>query len=83
MFQPSIGLPGAYNPLMPLLLPIDPRVVPSTKPLSAATQIRLMPDSREKPWSNNPNAPRVPHWVHTLEQENFAGDFIAAILYGM
>jgi len=41
-----------------------------------------MSDSQERPWSNNPNAPKVPHDFYLEEKAYFAGVLIAAILYG-
>lgn len=41
-----------------------------------------MSDSGEIPWSDNPNAPRVPYWVYFGEKAIFAGIFVAAILFG-
>ena len=42
-----------------------------------------MSDSRERPWSDHPNAPKIPYHLHLLEKANFAGYFIGSILYGM
>ena len=41
-----------------------------------------MPDSSEAPWSDNPNAPKIPRWLHTVEKVHFAGFLIGATLYG-
>jgi len=41
-----------------------------------------MSDSQEQPWSNNPNAPKIPHLVYLAEKNLFAGTLISAILYG-
>ena len=41
-----------------------------------------MSDSLGKPWSDNPNAPKVPYWVYFGEKSYFAGVIIGAILYG-
>ena len=40
------------------------------------------PDSSEKPWSNNPNAPQIPYSWYLAEKTTFAGILISAILYG-
>lgn len=41
-----------------------------------------MSDSSEKPWSNNPTAPQIPHLLYSLEKGIFAGILIGAIFYG-
>jgi len=41
-----------------------------------------MPGSREKPWSSNPNAPKISHKLYLLEKAWFAGTLISSILYG-
>ena len=42
-----------------------------------------MADSLEKPWSDNPNAPKIPYLLYSFEKSYFAGLFIASILYGV
>lgn len=42
-----------------------------------------MADSSVKPWSDNPNAPNIPHPLYIDERAKFAGDILAGILYGM
>lgn len=43
-----------------------------------------MSDSQEwQPWSDNPNAPKIPHDQYTDEKEYFAAILIGSILYGM
>ena len=41
-----------------------------------------MYDPREKPWSDNPNAPKIPYSLYFQEKVTFAGDFVGPILYG-
>ena len=41
-----------------------------------------MSDSQFKPWSENPNAPKIPHDLYFAEKVRIAGDFIGAMLYG-
>ena len=41
-----------------------------------------MPDSQERPWSDNPNAPKIPYDVYYAEKTWFAGTLISSILYG-
>ena len=41
-----------------------------------------MSDSQQKPWSNNPNAPKIPYVLYFQEKANLAGILIASILYG-
>jgi len=38
--------------------------------------------SQEQPWSNDPNAPQIPHDLYFGEKATFAGILIGAILYG-
>ena len=81
----------------PRLLKPQPRVPKSvlrSGPASPTPQIALrqnfssspralsMSDSRERPWSNNPNAPRIPYNLFFTEKAYIAGSFIASILYG-
>ena len=42
-----------------------------------------MSDSREQPWSDNPNAPKIPHYVYIEEKCKFAEVVISSVLYGM
>lgn len=37
----------------------------------------------EKPWSNNPNAPQIPHSLYIQEKGNFAGPLVGAVFYGI
>jgi len=41
-----------------------------------------MSDPRERPWSNNPNAPKIPYNRYFVEKAYLAGSLIASILYG-
>lgn len=41
-----------------------------------------MSDSQEEPWTNNPNAPKIPHDLYLREKSYFAGVLVAALLYG-
>ena len=42
-----------------------------------------MSDPQGKPWSNNPNAPKILRNLYLNEKADFAGTLIATILYGM
>ena len=42
-----------------------------------------MSDSGNKPWSDNPNAPKISYEIYLEEKSYFAGTFIGAMLYGM
>lgn len=42
-----------------------------------------MPDPQQKPWSDNPNAPKIPYSLYVAEKADFAGILIGSILYGM
>ena len=42
-----------------------------------------MSDSQEIPWTDNPNAPKVPYYLYIEEKAYFAGILIASILYGL
>ena len=41
-----------------------------------------MSDSQERPWSDNPNAPKIPYNLYFDEKAYFAGTFVGSILYG-
>ena len=41
-----------------------------------------MYDSQQKPWSDNPNAPKIPYHLYVQEKASFAGNTIGSILYG-
>ena len=36
----------------------------------------------QQPWSDNPNAPKIPHYQYVDEKATFAGTVIGSILYG-
>jgi len=42
-----------------------------------------MSDSDQKPWSDNPNAPKIPYSLYFQEKADFAGILIGSILYGV
>ena len=41
-----------------------------------------MSSSQQKPWSDNPNAPKIPYVLYSEEKASFAGTSIGSILYG-
>lgn len=41
-----------------------------------------MSDSQQNPWSNNPNAPKIPYDAYFSEKADLTGILIASILYG-
>lgn len=41
-----------------------------------------MSDSQQRPWSNSPNAPKIPYDLYFREKAYFSGTFIGAMLYG-
>ena len=41
-----------------------------------------MSNSSEKPWSDSPNAPQIPYWLHLEEKGDLAGYLISTIFYG-
>ena len=41
-----------------------------------------MSSSQQKPWSDDPNAPKIPYGLYFDEKVNLAGHFITSILYG-
>ena len=50
---------------------------------SLVVHIRAMSDSQEwPPWSDNPNAPKIPYRLYFDEKANFAGTFISVVFYG-
>ena len=42
-----------------------------------------MSDPSQKPWSDNPNAPQIPHDLYVWEKAVLAGGLIGAIFYGL
>ena len=83
--------PGVYNQLalfsssdVASLSPRSPphRPLPPLKPLPYVARAKVMSDSSEKPWSNNPFAPQIPYSLYFSEKANFAGILIGAIFYG-
>lgn len=42
-----------------------------------------MSDSSIIPWSDNPNAPKIPYWLYYVEKVYFAGFVIGAVFYGI
>ena len=42
-----------------------------------------MSNIQRKPWSDNPNAPKIPYDLYYAEKAYFAGILIASILYGV
>ena len=41
-----------------------------------------MSNPPEQPWSNSPNAPKIPYSLYAKEKADFAGTLAASILYG-
>ena len=41
-----------------------------------------MSDSQQKPWSNNPNAPKISSGLHFEEKGSIIGNLVAPIFYG-
>ena len=41
-----------------------------------------MSDSQQQPWSDNPNAPKIPYYAYLDEKAWFAGIVVSSILYG-
>jgi len=41
-----------------------------------------MSDSQEQPWSDNPNAPKIPYDLYFGEKATFAGILIGSMFYG-
>jgi len=39
-------------------------------------------DLQEGPWSDNPNAPKIPYNLYVEEKADFAGILISSMLYG-
>lgn len=84
--------PGVYNQLAlppssdvaslssrsPPHLPLPP-----LKLLPSVARAKVMSDSSEEPWSNNPFAPQIPYSLYFAEKANFAGILIGAIFYGV
>lgn len=41
-----------------------------------------MSDSQEQPWSDSPNAPKIPSYIYRFEKTWFAGVLVGSILHG-
>ena len=52
-------------------------------PSPPPAQIQTMSDPQEQPWSNNPDAPKIPYYLYDTEKATLAGSFLSSILYGM
>ena len=89
----SIGPSSAYNPqtcfttscrtLRSLSFISLSLCVTSLHQSTSTTYVRTMSDSSEESWSDNPNAPQIPPWLHTFEKVFFASYAVGEILYGM
>jgi hypothetical protein len=55
---------------------VQGRVEPSSHPPTGSLQLP------HRPWSDNPNAPKIPYDLYFEEKANFAGILIGSILYG-
>ena len=87
----SIGIPRTFTtcthefspPWGSVVLPLfripSPPLILRTSP----ARVWTMSGIQQKPWSGNPNAPKVPHDLSHAEKVYFAGILIASILYGM
>ena len=73
----STGCPGILDPLLSKVhsLPWNP---PGLGPSPSAHGKTMS----EQPWSDNPNAPKIPHHAYTTEKALLAGGFISSIFYG-
>ena len=40
-------------------------------------------DTQHRPWSDNPNAPKISYHLYFDEKAHFAGSLVNSILYGM
>ena len=47
------------------------------------TELPLMAESLQSPWSDNSNAPQIPYLWYYGEKSGFAGSLVLAILYGI
>ena len=43
---------------------------------------RTMSSSQQTPWSNNPNAPKIPYHLYIQEKAYLVGALVCPILYG-
>ena len=66
--------------------PLKVRGLPLHRPSSLqppkCSPVALARAMSEKPWSDSPNAPHISRLLYRADKENFAGDSVAAILYG-
>ena len=71
-----------------LLSPSNPEVfLPTFDPtlrrnLPWLARLRTMSDPQDKPWSDNPNAPKIPYDLYFGEKATFAGILIGSMFYG-
>lgn len=83
--QSAIG-PRALKPHPSLASNVESLLHLGTRPRQKScppVHIWTMSDSREPPWSDNPNVPKIPYNMYFAEKCYFAGILLAAILYGM
>ena len=76
------GFPGLLIPFRSAAFPSPLRLVPFRHQPSPPRTRKTMSDSQVQPWSTNPNAPKIPYHLYTLEKAFFAGVLIASLLYG-
>ena len=83
-YNPSPLSPTELRGFFPHLGTPPPGQVRSRPPQkSFLVHIWIMSSTQEKPWSDNPNAPKISLSVYHFEKASFAGAFICSILYGM
>ena len=75
-FTPSHRTPRSF-PFISAPSPLPPFVE-----ISSAERVLTMSDSSgEQPWSDNPNAPQIPPWLHSAERDTLTGHFLGSILW--
>ena len=65
-----------------LFLPSNCEVFLHFAPCRVHLRALVMSNSTTTPWSDNPNAPKIPYALYLGEKAYFAGFLIGAIFYG-
>ena len=80
---PVTSLPSNLTAFSPSQNPLPWASDPTLRRNPASlVRTRTMAESQFKPWSDNPNAPKIRYDLYLWEKINFAGDLVSSILYG-
>ena len=78
----TLWIPTKTRVLKTLSTLYSPPHLPTPGIISPVTRPQTMPDSSYMTWSDNPNAPQIPYYLHHWEISNGNGGIVGAILYG-